>query len=78
MVLSGDAEKTTDWEGKNKHKDKRLLTSFYIALANFLIPRKYLGWMVNNRGDLLGVTLKCCHNLLLIFVKYHHILISST
>lgn len=43
-----------------------------------LILETNLGWMVNNRGDLLGVTLKCCHNLLLILVKHHHILISST
>lgn len=34
--------------------------------------------MVNDRGDLLGVTFKCCHDLLLILVKHHNILISST
>lgn len=34
--------------------------------------------MVNDRGDLLGVTLQCCHNLLLVLVKHHHVLISST
>lgn len=38
----------------------------------------YLGGMVNDRGDLLGVTLKCCHNLLLVLVKHHNVLISST
>lgn len=40
--------------------------------------RRYLGWMVNDRGDLFGVTLKCCHDLLLVLVKHHHVLISST
>lgn len=34
--------------------------------------------MINDRGDLLRVTFKCCHNLLLILVKHNHILISST
>lgn len=37
----------------------------------------YLRWMVNDRGDLLRVTLECCHNLLLILVKHHNVLISS-
>lgn len=34
--------------------------------------------MVDDRGDLLGVTLECGHNLLLVLVKHHHILISTT
>lgn len=41
-------------------------------------PECYLGRMVNDRGDLLGVTLECCHDLLLILVKHHNVLISST
>lgn len=41
-------------------------------------PECYLGGMVNDRGDLLGVTLECCHDLLLILVKHHNVLISST
>lgn len=34
--------------------------------------------MINDGGDLLGVALKCCHNLLLVLVKHHHVLIGST
>lgn len=38
----------------------------------------YLGGMVNDRRDLLGVALEGGHNLLLILVKHHHVLIRAT
>ena len=38
----------------------------------------YLGGVVDDRGDLLGVTLEGGNDLLLLLIKYHHILISPT
>lgn len=34
--------------------------------------------MVDDGGDFFSVTLECCHNLFLILVKHHHILVCST
>ena len=41
-----------------------------------LTDASYLGGMVDDRGDLLGVTLEGGHDLLLGLIEHHHVLVS--